>query len=133
VVGVNSSVTTSGGGAALRFNVGPGLIDLTNTPVLATGADTAGLENLNLSTGMNTVRMTGGSLISQSSDAIVSQGPLNVTTSGTVVTGGGGAVLEAFDNTAGFQPTVVNFTAALGSVLTGDVPVRPTIDVTVRR
>lgn len=120
VVGINSSVTTSGGGAALRFNVGPGLIDLTNTPVLATGVGTVGLENLNLSTGMNTVRMTGGSLVSQNSDAIVSQGPLNVTTSGTVVTGGGGTLLGAFGNIAGFQPTVVDLTATQGSVLTGD-------------
>jgi outer membrane autotransporter protein len=93
--------------------------------VLATGAGTIGLENVNLSTGMDAVRMTGGSLISQSSDAIISQGPLNVTTSGTVVTGGGGALLEAFDNNPVFQPTVVNLTATQRSVLTGDAFVEP--------
>ena len=120
VVGRNSTVTTSGGGAAMFFNVGPGLIDLTNTPVLATGAGTDGLVGLNLSTGMNTVRMTGGSLISEASTAIVAQGPLDVSTSGTVVTGGGGTLLEAVGNIAGFQSTVLNLTAAAGSRLTGD-------------
>jgi outer membrane autotransporter protein len=124
VVGLNSSVTTSGGGAAMFFNVGPGLIDLTNTPVLATGAGTDGLVGLNLSAnGMNTVHMTGGSLISEASTAIVAQGPLDVSTSGTVVTGGGGNLLEAIGNIATFQPTVLNLTAAQGSRLTGDAVV----------
>jgi len=121
VIGRDSRVTTSGGGAALFFNFGPGLIDLTNSPVLGTGADTAGLASLNLTaSGLDTVRMSGGSLISQSSTAVQAQGPLSINTSGTIVTGGGGALLEAFDNLAGFQATVVNFIASQGSVLTGD-------------
>ncbi len=70
--------------------------------------------------GMDTVNLTGGSLISNASTAVEAQGPLNLTTSGTVVTGGGGALLETFANIAGFQPTVVNFTASQGSQLTGD-------------
>ncbi len=117
----NSSVTTSGGGAAMFFNFGPGLIDLTNSTVLATGANTVGLSSLNLTVaGMDTVRLTGGSLISNASSAVEAQGPLNLSTSGTVVTGGGGTLLETFANLAGFQPTVVNFTASQGSQLTGD-------------
>jgi len=121
VVGSNSSITTSGGGAALFFNGGPGLIDLTNSTVLATGANTAGLSSLNLSgADMNTVRMNGGSLVSDVSTAIVARGPLDVSTNGTVVTGGGGMLLRAIANIAGFQPTVVNLTAANGSQLTGD-------------
>jgi outer membrane autotransporter protein len=121
VVGVDSSVTTSGGGAAMFFNFGPGLIDLTNSTVLATGANTVGLSSLNLTpAGMDTVHLTGGSLISNASTAVEAQGPLNLTTSGTVVRGGGGTLLETFANPAGFQPTVVNFTASQGSELTGD-------------
>ena len=90
-------------------------------PVLATGANTVGLSSLDLTVaGMDTVRLTGGSLISNASSAVEAQGPLNLSTSGTVVTGGGGTLLETFANLAGFQPTVVNFTASQGSQLTGD-------------
>ncbi|WP_213735688.1 autotransporter outer membrane beta-barrel domain-containing protein [Bradyrhizobium sp. dw_411] len=121
LIGTGSSVTTSGGGAALFFNAGPGLIDLTNSTVLATGANTVGLSSLNLSTnGIDTVRLTSGSLISNASTAVEAQGPLNLTTSGTVVTGGGGTLLETFANNPAFQPTVVNFTASQGSQLMGD-------------
>jgi outer membrane autotransporter protein len=119
VIGRDSSVTTSGGGAALFFNFGPGLIDLTNSTVLATGANTVALSSLNLTAaGMDTVHLTGGSLISNASTAVEAQGPLNLTTSGAVVTGGGGTLLETFANTV--QPTAVNFTASQGSQLTGD-------------
>ena len=121
VFGTDSTVTTSGGAAALFFNAGAGLIDLTNSTVLATGANTVGLSALNLTaSGLDTVRLTGGSLISSASTAVQAQGPLNLTTSGTVVTGGGGTLLQTFANIAGFQPTVANFTASQGSLLTGD-------------
>jgi outer membrane autotransporter protein len=70
---------------------------------------------------MNTVNLSGGSLISQQGMGIAAQGPLNVTaTNGAVVTGGGGFLLGAFNNGVGFQQTVVQLNASGGSVLTGD-------------
>ena len=122
VVGRDSSVTTSGGGAALFINGGPGSIDLTNTTVNATGADTVGLSSLNLTSATtNTVNLTGGTLISAASTGIEVQGPLNLTTSGTTVTGGGGLLLQTFASTFGpAQPTALQFDASNGSVLTGD-------------
>jgi outer membrane autotransporter protein len=127
VTGRDSSVTTSGGGAALFINGGFGLIDLTNTPVLATGADTVGLTSLNLRPATtNVVTLTGGSLISTESTAVQAQGPLNLSTSGTVVTGGGGLLIEAFASTFGpAQPTIVQFDASAGSILTGDALANP--------
>ena len=93
----DSSVTTSGGGAALFINGGFGLIVSTNTPVLATGADTVGLTSLNLRPATtNVVTLTGGSLISTESTAVQAQGPLNLSTSGTVVTGGAGPADRSF-------------------------------------
>lgn len=122
VVGRDSSVTTSGGGAALFINGGPGSIDLTNTTVDATGAGTVGLSSLNLTAATtNTVNLTGGTLVSAASTGIEVQGPLNLTTSGTTVTGGGGLLLETFASTFGpAQPTALQFDASNGSVLTGD-------------
>jgi outer membrane autotransporter protein len=134
VIGANSSITTSGGGAALFFNAGPGLIDLTDTAVLGTGANTTGLTALNLSaSGMNILRMSGGSLISEASTGILAQGPLDISASGTVVTAGGGTLLQTFANIAGFQSTAVNFTASQGSVLTGDarIAAATTADITL--
>lgn len=122
VVGRDSSVTTSGGGAALFINGGPGSIDLTNTAVDATGAGTVGLSSLNLTSATtNSVNLTGGTLVSAASTGIEVQGPLNLTTSGTTVTGGGGLLLETFASTFGpAQPTALQFDASNGSVLTGD-------------
>ena len=126
VLGRDSRITTSGGGAALFINGGVGLIDLTNTTSLATGAGTAGLVSLNLTAGAaNTVNLTGGSLVSSADTAVVAQGPLNLTASGATITGGGGFVLEVFDNYADFQPTAVQFDASNGSRLTGDARVGP--------
>lgn len=122
VFGLNSNVTTSGGGAALFINSAPGLIDLTNSTVLATGPGTAGLATLNFSVaGMNTVNLSGGSLVSEQDIGVAAQGPLNLNVAnGAIVTGGGGVLLGAFDNPAGFQQTVVQFNASGGSILTGD-------------
>ena len=127
VFGRDSTVTTSGGGAALFINSAPGLIDLTNSTVLATGANTTGLATLNFSAaGMNTVNLSGGSLISEQDTGIAAQGPLNLTVSNAaVVTGGGGTLLQVFDNAVGFQQTVVQLNASGGSILTGDAFVAP--------
>ena len=103
------------------------LIDLTNTPVLATGADTVGLTSLDLRPATtNVVTLTGGSLISTESTAVQAQGPLNLSTSGTVAAGGGGLLIEAFASTFGpAQPTIVQFDASAGSILTGDALANP--------
>lgn len=124
IIGSDSQVTTSGGGAALfvsTFN-GPGSIDLTNSTVLAEGIATTGLSSLNLSSALtNTVRLAGGSLVSQDSTAIDAQGPLTVTiTDGAVATGGGGLLLDAIANTFGTQATFVQVNASNASILTGD-------------
>ncbi|TIX21263.1 hypothetical protein, partial [Mesorhizobium sp.] len=122
VTGLDSGITTSGGGAALFFNFGPGSIDLTNTTVLAAGAGTSGLASLNgTPRSVNTVSLSGGSLVSEEQTAIIAQGPLDVTTNGTVVTGAGGFLLEAFNQSSFFpQQTAVHLNASGGSVLTGD-------------
>ncbi|SEB92261.1 outer membrane autotransporter barrel domain-containing protein [Beijerinckia sp. 28-YEA-48] len=125
VVGRDSQIATSGGGAALFINGGPGSIDLTNTAALATGTDTAGLVSLNLSAvATNTVNLTGGSLISTNDTAVIAQGPLALTANRTTLTGGGGFLLIAYNNIAGFQPTAVQFQASNGSTLTGDALVQ---------
>lgn len=124
ITGRDSRVTTSGGGAALfvsTFN-GPGSIDLTNSTVLATGANTSGLYSLNLTPDLvNIVRLSGGSLTSTQSIAIGAQGPLDVTLShGAVAAGGNGILLDASANDFGPQPTFVRLNASGQSVLTGD-------------
>lgn len=123
VIGRDSSITTSGGAAALFFNGGPGSIDLANTEVLATGAGTRGLASLNLTTNaINTLRIAGGSLVSRDQTAIAVEGPLDVNaTDGAVITGGGGLLLETFPRS--FRPaqqTAVQLDASKGSILTGD-------------
>lgn len=128
VIGRDSSVTTSGGGAALFFNFGPGVIDLTNTAVLATGSGTTGLASLNgTANATNVVRLSGGSLVSTDQTAIQAQGPLDVTvTNGAVVTGGGGFLVQAFDQSAFFpQPTFVRLDASGNSILTGNAMAAP--------
>lgn len=128
VIGRDSSVTTSGGGAALFFNFGPGVIDLTNTTVLATGPGTTGLASLNGTAGAtNIVRLSGGSLVSTDQTAIQAQGPLDVTvTNGAVVTGGGGFLVQAFDQSTFFpQPTLVRLDASGNSILTGNAMAEP--------
>ncbi len=124
VVGRDSRITTSGGGAALFINGGFGSIDLTNTTTLATGTGTAGLVSLNLTpAAVIPVTLTGGSLVSTADTAVIAQGPLNLTASGTTITGSN-FLLRAFNNGAGFQPTAVQFDASNGSVLTGDALVQ---------
>ena len=127
VTGSNSSITTAGGGAALLFNFGPGIIDLTNTPVLATGASTNGLSSLNgTPASLNELRMSGGSLTSAEATAISAQGPLNVTVTNGAAVSGGAFLLGAFNQSPSFpQQTVVNLDASAGSELTGDALAQP--------
>jgi hypothetical protein len=127
VVGRDSSVETSGGGAALLFNFGPGLIDLTNTTVLATGPNTTGLASLNgTPASLNVFRLSGGSLISTEEIAIAAQGPLSVATSNGAAVTGGQLLLAAINQDPFFpQPTVVQLDASGGSVLTGDALAEP--------
>jgi hypothetical protein len=133
ITGRDSSVTTSGGNAALFALSVPSaggvqphtttLIDLTNTNVQAIGPNTVGLASLNTTASLtNVVNLSGGSLTSPESTGIEAQGPLNFTASnGAVVTGGGGILIDAFDNPGpGEQPTLVRFTASGGSILSGD-------------
>ncbi|WP_198174110.1 autotransporter family protein [Mesorhizobium xinjiangense] len=124
----NSSITTQDGPSALRINFGTGLIDMTNTTVEATGPGTLGLITLNgTDSGENTVRLSGGSLTSAQSAAVIARGPLNMTvTDGAVVTGGGGLLLGALDQGSFYpQQTIVNLDASGGSVLTGSAGAEP--------
>ncbi|PWK60316.1 autotransporter outer membrane beta-barrel domain-containing protein, partial [Aminobacter sp. AP02] len=126
VIGRGSSITTSGGGAGLFINGGPGSIDLTNTAVQTTGASTYGLYSLNLTPGStNTVSLSGGNLTAADGVAVGAEGPLNLTVNGAVVTGGGGYMLVAYENSFGPQPTLVQLNASNNAVLTGHAQAEP--------
>ena len=99
---------------------------MTNTNVAAVAPNTLGLLSFDETESLtNVVRLSGGSLTSAEFTAIEAEGPLKFTASnGAVVTGGGGLLVDAFDNTGAgvgaFQPTLVRITASGGSILTGD-------------
>ncbi|MDI9237942.1 autotransporter outer membrane beta-barrel domain-containing protein [Lysobacter sp. LF1] len=89
ITGRDSRLTTNNGAAAMQVYTftGPGSIDLTNTVVTATGADTVGLYSANfMSSGINRVDLSGGSLTSDDV-AMLGTGPSNVfVDSGATVT-----------------------------------------------
>ena len=122
IIGNNSSITTSGGATALLFSIAGGNIELTDCNVLASGTGTTGLDASNLSaSSLNTLTISGGSLVSEASTAMVFQGPADISIdNGCVITGGDGNLVSVFNNTAGFQQTEANINTSAGSILTGD-------------
>ncbi len=120
-----TSVTTSGGGAALFVTPinGPASIQLTNgTTVQANGADTAGLASLNLSPGLTgVVGITGGSLASAASAAVLAVGgPVDVTIAGGATVTGNDRLIDAQFNASAPQATAVRMNASGASVLSGN-------------
>lgn len=126
ITAAGTSVTTSGGGAALFvavFNTGPASIQLTNgTTVQANGADTAGLASLNLSGALTgQVEITGASLASAASAAVLAVGgPVDVTIADAATVTGNDRLIDAQFNASAPQATAVRMNASGASVLSGN-------------
>lgn len=111
ITGRSSNLTTHGGASALQVFTftGPGSIDLTDSVVVATGADTPGLYSANYTAAtVNRIDLSGGSLHSDDA-AIAGTGPSDVfIDSGATVTSPTW-LMYAFTSATGSlpQPTVV--------------------------
>ncbi|WP_316157930.1 autotransporter outer membrane beta-barrel domain-containing protein [Cupriavidus sp. BIC8F] len=118
----DTRVTTTGGGAAMFINFGPGTISLSNSTVQATGPDTTGLVSLNgTPASTHTVTLSGGSLSSAEQSAILAQGPLVLSASDGASVSGASSLVRTFNQDAFFpQPTNVQLTASGSSTLSGD-------------
>ena len=119
-----TTVNTSGGSAALRLETftAPGTINLVNSTVRATGANTRGVSSTGLgSASLNRVTMSGGTLTSEEGVAIVADGLLDMSMSNGASVAGpdGGYLLYAAARTTGTQ-TRVNLDATGASRLTGN-------------
>ncbi|MDR3500950.1 MAG: autotransporter domain-containing protein [Legionella sp.] len=116
ITGSNTTVTSSGGGAALfvqAFNTGYGSIALTNSRAEAQGVNTAGLASLNLSSGFTTLASLTNSYLTSEDDAVILGvgGPLSVTSTGSTLVAQNGLLIDAQFNASAPQQTVVNLSA----------------------
>ncbi|MET3929239.1 outer membrane autotransporter protein [Lysobacter sp. OAE881] len=118
-----TTVNTSGGSAALRLETftAPGVINLTNSTVRATGANTRGISSTGLgAANVNRVTMSGGTLSSQSGVTMVADGLFNMAMSnGASVSTDATYVLYSAARTSGTQ-TLVNLGLTGNSRLRGD-------------
>ncbi|MFC4523162.1 autotransporter outer membrane beta-barrel domain-containing protein [Cupriavidus pinatubonensis] len=122
ITATDTRVSTTGGGAAMFINFGPGTIALRNSTVQATGPDTTGLVSLNgTPSSTHTVTLSGSSLTSAQQTAILAQGPLAFSASNGSTVSGASALVRTFDQASFYpQPTNVQLTASGNSTLSGD-------------
>ena len=127
ITGDNVDVSVSGGGAALflsTYDTGFGSIDLTNGSfVEATGAGTAGLSSLNLSSGLtSSLKLGGGSTLRSAEGAVIfaSGGALTVEATDSELLADNGLLVDAQFNASAPQLTDVTLTG-VRSVLEGDI------------
>ncbi|RDY65888.1 autotransporter outer membrane beta-barrel domain-containing protein [Lysobacter soli] len=118
-----TTVNTSGGSAALRLETftAPGVINLTNSTVRATGANTRGISSTGLgAANVNRVTMSGGTLSSQLGNTLVADGLFDMAMSGGAsVASDAGFVLYSVARTTGTQ-TLVNLGLTGNSRLRGN-------------
>jgi type V secretory pathway adhesin AidA len=117
ITGSNTTVTSSGGGAALfvlAFDSGYGSIALTDSNVQAQGAYTAGLASLNLSSAFTTQASLTNSYLTSEDDTVILGvgGPLSVTSINSTLVAQNGLLIDAQFNASAPQQTVVNLSAA---------------------
>lgn len=117
ITGSNTTVTSSGGGAALfvlAFNTGYGSIALTNSIAQSQGANTSGLASLNLSSSFTTLASLTNSHLTSEDDAVILGfgGPFSVTSTGSTLVAQNGLLIDAQLNSFAPQQTVVNLSAS---------------------
>lgn len=123
IAGVNTNVTTTGGGAALflfAFN-GYGSINLANSTIHALGPNTTGLASLNLSSNLTNVATLNTSYLTSEEQPVILAvgGPLAVNATQSTLTAQNGLLIDSIFNVAAAQQSSVVL-ASSQSLLTGN-------------